>query len=223
MRPLLSGFTYIVLDDLGVIKRINSDVEAYREEMTRDFKLHQERVDTVLLKMSERASEFLDETLALTNVTELLKQSKIKSDFETKVVGDAVQQIEQNVALLIDWILEKNAKQWTQVVDYAQRQIAAAPSNQLVGTVRTQFNYNRQALLAGLGESARKIVSTFDRNEEAKKMTEQVTSSLLQTVAMQLGAVTIVCILGYYHIFVLEVRIQLAPVYLFPDLPPVFP
>jgi hypothetical protein len=189
-----------------VIKRVDGDIDSYRDEMFRDFKLHQERVDTVLLKMSERATEFLDETLSITNVTELLRQQKIKTDFETKVVGDAVQQIEQNVALLIDWILEKNAKQWTQVVDYAQRQIAAAPTNQLVGTVRTQFIYNRQALLAGLGESARRVVSTFDRSAEAKKMSEQISSSLLQTVAMQLGAVTIVCTLGYYHIYVLEVR-----------------
>ena len=69
-----------------------------------------------------------------------------------------------------------------------------------------KFNYNRTALLAGLGESARKVVSTFDRSAEAKHLSEQITSSLLQTVAMQLGAVTIVCILSYYWIFV-EVRI----------------
>ena len=61
--------------------------------------------------------------MAISNLTGLMSGEKIKNEFETKVVGDTVQLIESNVQLLIDWILEKNAKQWTQVVEYAQRQI----------------------------------------------------------------------------------------------------
>ena len=48
--------TFSFADDMQVLIRINDDLDAYRAEMIRDFKLHQDRVDTVLLKMSERAT-----------------------------------------------------------------------------------------------------------------------------------------------------------------------
>lgn len=79
--------------------------------MLDDFKFHIERVDNVLLRflpslffvydvfcslliiilirMSERANDFLHDTVSLTNIVDLLKSEKIKRDFETIVIADA--------------------------------------------------------------------------------------------------------------------------------------
>lgn len=87
----------------------------YRTDMLEDFKFHLERVDNVLLRychplsssqafspkchfcfshciflrMSERANDFLQDTVSLTNIVDLLKSDKIKRDFETIVIADA--------------------------------------------------------------------------------------------------------------------------------------
>jgi len=90
--------------------------------MLDDFKFHLDRVDNVLLKLSERGtspplpsvtffsgvyiymvmwmmvmlvmmecsgSDFLSETVSITNIIDLMKSEKIKRDFEVKVIADA--------------------------------------------------------------------------------------------------------------------------------------
>jgi len=73
---------------LQVLKRVEDELEAYKSDMKKEFQLYLDRIDNILLKMSERGTLYLDSTLALTNVLELAQGEKLKADFEKKVVGD---------------------------------------------------------------------------------------------------------------------------------------
>jgi len=55
---------------------------------------------------------------------------------------------EKAITEMIDWLVEKYARVWNNIIDYTQRQ-ASANEKQVVGSLRTQYAYNRQALITG--------------------------------------------------------------------------
>jgi hypothetical protein len=81
--------------------------------MKREFKFQQSEIDNALLQMNNRAQDYLEETLKLTNLLDLLRSEKIKANFERNVVADTSIKIERQVNDIIDVIIQKNAKMWT--------------------------------------------------------------------------------------------------------------
>lgn len=114
---------------------------------------------------------------------------------------------------MVDWILKRNAKQWANVIETIQLR-TLLNEKQMVGSVKTQFEYNREALIGGnsrcfslftflaryferyfrgfylifyvdLGVSARKIINTFDKKVESDRLTGSIRTSIAQTAAIE--------------------------------------
>lgn len=184
-------------EDVAALDRIQADLDEYRKDMLQDVALHMERVDNVrlhpchpfsslqvLLRLNERASEFLSEKIAITNILELLKDEKFKRAFQDEVVADTGLELERAVQEMVDWILKRNAKQWNTIFETLQIR-AQLNSAKMVGTVKTQFEYNRDSLITDLGSTAEKVISLFDRKREAQALNDTVKSSIYQTAIIE--------------------------------------
>lgn len=198
----------IIKEDVQTLSRIDNELEAFRAELMSEYAYHEDRIDSVLYALNERARTYLDENLVLSNAWKLTKSDQMKEEFEKRVVADTPAQIDAYINDMIDWMLSKQAKQWTRVVEYAaQRQqisnlliasneprqgTVASPHN-VVGTFKTQYSYNRSLLIGNLGGSAKKVVDEFDRKKEAANLAATVKSAIYQTAAFELGVVGIVC------------------------------
>ncbi|HEX6291621.1 MAG TPA: hypothetical protein VFZ66_20725, partial [Herpetosiphonaceae bacterium] len=55
--------------------------------------------------------------------------------------------------------------------------------------IGTSFDYNRAALLASVGQTARQVVSTYDREAEANELAQSVQSAMTATAVVEVGAV----------------------------------
>ena len=107
----------VLKGDFETLDVIEEQLDAYQEDMRRDFKYQSSRVDNVLYEMAERGDRFFDETLRLSRVFELLNGEKIRAEFERQVVGDTSQDIERHVSSLIDWMVEKDYRMWRDVIE----------------------------------------------------------------------------------------------------------
>jgi small GTP-binding protein len=193
-QNLINDRQELLRGDFQTLDTIEEHLTAYKADMRRDFQYQSSRVDNVLFEMMERGDHYFDETLRVTRIFDLINSEKLRGEFERQVVGDTSRQIEQHVNELIDWLVEKDYRQWQSVVDFINRR-ASQHTERMVGQVTGEFEFSRQTLLKSVGRSAREVVDSYDRDAEAVKLAQEVQRAIVQTAAVQVGALGLGAIL----------------------------
>src|SRR5918997_3186228 len=175
-------------DDFKMAENVESQLEAYREDMKRDFEARMAEIENIILSMNERGDEWFEENILLANVTELVQRNKIQARFQKEVVADTESLINQRVDELIDWIVDRNLKQWRAIVEYVNRRRQARYDEHIIGEVGDNFEYNRSQLLQSVGKNATDVVQRYDRRYESQQLALSLQGAVAQTVAVEVGA-----------------------------------
>lgn len=178
----------LLSDDFQTVDVIDEQLGAYEADMRQDFKYHKSHVDNVLYAMMERGDTFLDETIQLRRVLELTNSERLRGEFERKVVGETSREIETHVSELIDWIVERNYRQWNDITNYLKER-SQKHAEKMVGKVGGEFEINRRELLESVGRESQRVIDSYDREAEAQKLANEVQQSLIQTAALEIGAI----------------------------------
>ena len=188
----------LLKDDFATIDDIEGQLAVYKEDMTREFNFRLADVENVLHEFESRGMEFFDETMRLVRILDLVNKSKLKADFERKVVADAPQIIEQRVNEIIDWMVASDLRQWQAVMDHLARR-RAAHAERIVGQVGGSFEYDRTRLLDTVGRAAHRAVESYDKETEANRLAESVQMAVAGTALVEISAIglgTLVTILA---------------------------
>ena len=180
--------------DFQALDAIDQQLAAYQNDMRRDFRYQSDRVDNVLYEMAERGDRFFDENLRITRIVELVNSERLRGEFERRVLADSSRSVERHVDELIDWLIERDYRQWQAVMEFIERR-SLQHTDQMVGQVRGEFDFNRQNLLKSIGRSAQEVVDSYDREAEALKLAKEVQRAIIQTAAVEAGAIGIGAIL----------------------------
>jgi small GTP-binding protein len=204
-RELAQGRLDLLGEDVAAIENIEAQLEIYRHDMQRDFGYRMADVEKVLLEMESRGMAYFDDTLRLARVLDLINTQRIQGEFERHVVADAPHQIEQEVSGLIDWLVEKDLRQWQATLEYLDRHRARLHDEaeararrgekKIIGQVGGPFEYNRRALLDSVGRAAKEVVMTYDREAEARKLAQGVRDAVAGAAVVEVGAVGLGAIL----------------------------
>jgi small GTP-binding protein len=186
----------IIRADMEVLDHINNQLNTYRGEMLREFDTQITKIENCLLKMRDRADNFFDEKLRLANAFGLLKADSLRADFVRGVVGDTSRDIDRHVGDVIDWLVDKNFRQWQNISEYMSHR-PSLKSDKIVGTVPTSghFLLNRANLIDSIGSAATEAINSYDKHKEAGKLIEEMRGALFQTAAVEVGAVGIATVL----------------------------
>jgi len=177
----------ILKGDFETLDTIEEQLTAYVEDMRRDFVYQRSRVDNVLYAMAERGDRFFEDTLRITRILDLINSEKVRGEFEREVVADTSRQIERHVSDLIDWVVDKDYRQWRSVMDYISRR-ATQHADRIVGNVDSDFEINRQNLLISVGRNAQQVVDSYDHESDSLKLAQEVQMAIFQTAAVEVGA-----------------------------------
>ncbi len=180
--------------DFQALDAIDQQLAAYQNDMQRDFRYQSDRVDNVLYEMAERGDRFFDENLRITRIVELVNSERLRGEFERRVLADSSRAVERHVDELIDWLIERDHRQWQAVMEFIERR-SLQHTDQMIGHVRGEFDFNRQNLLKSIGRSAQEVVDSYDREAEALKLAKDVQRAILQTAAVEAGAIGLGAIL----------------------------
>jgi hypothetical protein len=178
-------------DDFKTSEYVESQLELYKEDMTRDFEARMAEIENIVLQMSERGDEWLEENIRIVNVRELLRQEKVRERFRQEVVADTEDLIDERVQELIDWTVDRNLKQWRAIVEYVNRRRQARYDEHLIGEVGDSFEYNRGQLLQSVGRNATNVVQRYDRERESEQLALSIQGAVAQTAALEVGALGI--------------------------------
>lgn len=192
-------------DDFTTIDTVETDLDAFSEDMRRDFQYRLGQIDATLYAMSDRGIAFIDQWLRIGRVFDLANSAKVREAFEREVVADTNIQLERQINDLIDWMVEREHKQWQGVMGYLNRR-ADVHKDRVIGEVGGSFESNRRALLETVRRDTQRAIGAFDHQTEAAKLAESVQSALAQTAIVEVGALGLGALLiATLHTLVLDV------------------
>ncbi len=192
------GRLALLKDDFAAIEEIDSQLKLYREDLARDFRFRLADVDNVLNDFEKRGADFFEDTLRIGRILDLMNQSRVKAEFERKVVADLPQVVEKRVDEVIDWLVASDMRQWKAVSDrLALRE--AEHAERMVGRMQGAFESDRARLLETVKREAQRAVETYDKDAEGRRVAESVRDAVASTAIIQVGALglgTIVTVLA---------------------------
>jgi hypothetical protein len=181
------GRLALLKDDFAAIEEIDSQLKLYREDLARDFRFRLADVDNVLKDFEKRGADFFEDTLRIGRILDLMNQSRVKAEFERKVVAELPQVVEKRVDEVIDWLVASDMKQWKAVSDrLALRE--AEHAERMLGRMHGTFENDRARLLETVKREAQRAVETYDKDAEGRRLAENVRDAVASTAIIQVGA-----------------------------------
>ena len=187
-QSTLSGQSIDLKEDKETVNAVESVISAYDQELRSELGPRLAEVDNILSRLQARGLDFFDSTLRLTKIGDLARGDRVRAQFEKQVLADVPQQIEERVQRMIDWLVEKDLRQWQQVMTFLQRR-QAHHAEPIVGEGGTPLDVRRGVLIDSVGKTAQTIVNTYDRDQEASELAAQVEKTVAQVALIEAGAV----------------------------------
>ncbi|EFA81448.1 hypothetical protein PPL_05436 [Heterostelium album PN500] len=108
----------------------------------------------------------------------------------SEVVSSTSHEIETNISALIDWIVEKNSKQWRAIMEYIDTR-SSSRLEKFIGNVNRSGDFlnTRMTLLKSIGEGTSDALSKYDKDKESTKISQEIRNTVFKTAAVELGAV----------------------------------
>ncbi|MDQ3792730.1 MAG: dynamin family protein [Actinomycetota bacterium] len=178
-------------EDFRTSENVEAQLGLYVEDMKRDFEARLAEIENIIHSLNERGGAWLEENIRLMNVRELVRQERVQERFKREVVADTESLIDERLDELIDWMVDRNLKQWRMVVEYVERRRQARYDERVIGEVGDRFEYNRGQLLQSVGKNATSVVQRYDRERESEQLAASIQGAVAQTAALEVGAVGI--------------------------------
>jgi len=174
--------------DLDTVTALEGNIAGYERELSSELPPRLAEVETILQRLEMRGLDFFDNVMRLTNIHNLVRGDKVRTQFEQQVLADVPKQVEEQVQRTIDWLVDKDLREWQQVMGYLQRR-QTLNIDHIVSAGTDSQNNRRRELIDTVGESARSIVDSYDRTKEASQLASQVETAVAQTALFEAGAV----------------------------------
>jgi small GTP-binding protein len=173
--------------DVESLDATTRQMSLYGEDLERGFELRMTAVEKALVEMESRGQTFLDETLRIGRVFDLLNKSRVQREFEERVIADAPADVERRVSELIDWMVDQDLRQW-QALSARLAERRQAHGEHMTGDQFGSFTNDRAALLDSVGRQAQRVVETYDRRSEAQALANGAHNAVAATAAVGASA-----------------------------------
>ncbi len=176
-------------EDSKLLDDIRGQTIYYDEDMQRNFKARISEIDSLLLNMEKRGTDFFDDRLRLGRIPDLLRSKQLEQDFQQEVVADTPRQIEDRVNELVDWMVQQDLRQWTAVADHLSRQ-RDSHHGRIVGDAPREgtLAYDRQRLIDSIGRTTREAVHSYDQTREAAELAASARQAVVNAGLAGVGA-----------------------------------
>ena len=146
--------------------------------MEREFGTRISQVENIIYELKERGDAFFEDTIRVGRIRDLMNSNKIEREFGDKVVADTARRVDDTTNGLIDWMVDKDLRQWQRVQEYLDRRRKAGGDREELGNLGGQFAYNRDVLLRSVAQEARHVVDSYDHRQEAAVIAQDMRSAV---------------------------------------------
>lgn len=166
---------------------VTQQLAGYKSDMERAFQLRLSDVDRELQAFENRGIAYLDETMRLTRLFDLLEKDRLEAEFRERVVADVPQAVESRVAAITNWLVARAEELWRIVMVHVGRRKAVF-ADQLLGEIPTSFDLDRRSLIESVNMAAQQALQTYDRATEARRVAQSLQRAVASTAMIEVGA-----------------------------------
>ena len=186
---VIESRSHLLNEDVEMIDNIDRQLVVYKEDMIKDFEFRMADIENILYELQQRGQVFFDDYLRLARVPELLNKKRIQQAFSDQVIKDISKQIEQKVNEMIDWLVDRDFRQWKAVMDHLTTRKLTHKDKIIGDPINAQFNFNREHLIETVAKEANKVVEQYDRQGEAQAIADGAQSAVAASAAIEVGAI----------------------------------
>ncbi len=187
-RGVLSTRLELLAHDRGTLEEIERQRAQFEKDMRREYEGYLARIENVLLEVEKRGHEFFDDTVQLRRLFLLMNTSRVREAFQTRVLRNVEQDVDQAVGQLVDWFIQRNLQLWEDVMTFVNEQ-RAAERERVIGEVGGRFQYDRQALVRALHERSEKVLEGYDQKAEASRLADALQGAVVQSGLLEVGGI----------------------------------
>lgn len=177
-------------DDRAVMETVERQRQQFEREMRREAEAYLARIKTALLEVERRGEVFFDEQVRFGNVLGLMRPERVREAFVREVIRGADREIDEAVAEMVDWFLQRNLQLWEDVMGFVQERRTAA-EDRVVGEVGGRFRLDRRELLQALRSRAEEVLEGYDEEREASRLADSLQQAVVQSGLIQASGVGI--------------------------------
>jgi small GTP-binding protein len=179
----------ILEDDIETIHNIENQSKLHKEDMLHDFEFRMADIENILFGMEQRGQQFFDEYLRIGRIPDLINKNKIQDAFTKIVITDVSRQIEVKVDELIDWMIDRDFRQWKAIMDHLSKRKQKYDEKIIGDPINTTFNYDRSFLIESVAKEAEHIIADYDREKEASEIASGAQNAVAAAAAIEVGAI----------------------------------
>lgn len=185
----------VLVADTEILDKVEHQLTLFESDTEAEFGRHLDRMDKDLLQMRLRGEEFIDDRMRLLKIPQMLRGKVMQSDFEREVVADTPSRMEGNIQEIIDWLVERELRQWRMMADELGRRNQTEALQDAAKEAAGGFAYNRRQLLDTIGQHADEVIKSYNRTVEAERLTTAVKESIALVGLVEIGAISLGLIL----------------------------
>ena len=179
----------ILAGDTQTLEKVERQLKLYEQDTYSEFKRHMDRIENELLEMRIRGEEFLDDTMRLWKVRDMLDRNRVRKAFVDKVVAQTPEHIEGHIHEIIDWLVERELRQWRLMAEELGRRRDTDSLQDAAREAAGGFAYNRRQLIDSVGAQAEQVIATFDKRAEALRMATTLQESVAMVGLVEVSAI----------------------------------
>lgn len=189
-----------LLTDKRRLDGLAAEETAWRKSMNDGLKGQQAALANILLRLESRGLSFLDSTVAIRNLPELVMgRETTRARFEKTVVGDLGAEVERQLAATVEWLVSGAAQQietQTGRLTSALRESEGKESFSVAGESLSAWETERAVLAETVKASGRAAVDGIKASETSQQLASTLRDAGLQVAALELGAIGLAGVLG---------------------------
>ena len=186
----------VISEDMRRLQLMEKQLRYTQEDLKESSARFILKVENILLDLRNRAYDFVDDFLQLRNIWDITSKEKAELQFNQMVVKDSSQQIEDVLTDAADWMVKKSMKAWDDTLNaYKQQLNQDLYQDKILGEVGGQFAYDRDKIYKGVIQEARKRITSFDYQQESRKILKTFQNAMIHFAAAEVGAIGIGAVL----------------------------
>ncbi len=185
----------VLTADSEVLVKVEHQMSLFETDTEAEFGRHLDRIEKDLLSMRLRGEEFIDDRMRLVKLPQMVRSKEMQKAFEQEVVGNTPAQLEKHIQEIIDWLVERELRQWRMMADELGRRKQTETLQDAAREAASGFSYNRRQLLDSIGIHTDEVIRSYNRTVEAERLTTVVKESIALVGLVEVGAISLGLIL----------------------------
>ncbi len=173
--------------DKDLADSINSQVNLYSEDMTKEIARSMNEIDAIFMKIKERGDEYFEELFKVKNIHNLMKKDKNKLAFQENVLANLPSEVERKTTEMVEMI----SIQQQRMIHSIQLQIEARKSQYPGKVLPTQVQSEREELLKRMQATIDNMLEKIEKDMALNIGMKYAQSAITAGLAIEVSAIGI--------------------------------